>query len=148
MSISTINIQLNIECLARHRYSAQHSMSSPTIKLQLNIECLAWSSIFSATFSVHLNNQHSAQHWMSSLSYRRYLHFWNEYDIYFIEWSEKIIFHEWRSHEWNIHFLASRDEINGIFIPKIWIFFLLYTILSVTDFCTKWRHTRSHITSF
>ena len=37
------------------------------------------------------------------------------------------------SGEWNIHFLASQDEINGIFIPKIWIFFLLYTILSVTD---------------
>ena len=66
--------------------------------------------------------------------YRGYSNFWNEYAIYFIEWSEKCIFHEWRSHEWNIHFLASRDEINGIFIPKIWIFFLLYTILSVTDF--------------
>ena len=65
---------------------------------------------------------------------RGYLNFWNEYDIYFIEWSENCIFHEWRSHEWNIHFLASRDEINGIYIPKNWIFFLLYTILSVTDF--------------
>ena len=66
--------------------------------------------------------------------YRGYSNFWNEYALYFIEWSEKCIFHEWRSHEWNIHFLASRDEINGIFIPKIWIFFLLYTILSVTYF--------------
>ena len=27
-------------------------------------------------------------------------------------------------------FLASRDEINGIFMTKIRIFFLLYTILS------------------
>ena len=71
----------------------------------------------------------------SSRIYRGYSNFWNEYAIYFIEWSEKCIFHEWRSHQWNIHFLASRDEINCISIPKIWIFFLLYTILSVTDFC-------------
>ena len=85
---------------------------------------------------------------MKLIVYRGYSNFWNEYAIYFIEWSEKYIFHEWRSHEWNIHFLASRDELNGIFIPKNWIFFLLYTLLSVTDFCTKWRHTRSHITSF
>ena len=80
--------------------------------------------------------------------HRGYSNFWNEYAIYFIEWSEKCIFHEWRSHEWNIHFLASRDEINGIFIPKNLIFFLLYTILSVTDFCSKWRHTCSHIASY
>ena len=33
-----------------------------------------------------------------------------------------------------LHFLASRDEINGIFMEKNWIFFLLYTILSATDF--------------
>ena len=55
--------------------------------------------------------------------YRGYSNFLNEYAIYFIEWSEKCIFHEWRSHEWNIHFLASWDEINGIFIPKFWISF-------------------------
>ena len=55
--------------------------------------------------------------------YKGYSIFWKEYAIYFIEWSKKCIFHEWRSHEWNIHFLVSRDEINGIFIPKIWIFF-------------------------
>ena len=67
---------------------------------------------------------------------------------FIIEWSEKCKFREWRSHEWNIHFLASRDEINGICIPKNWIFFSLYIILGVTDVCTKWRHTRSHITSY
>ena len=69
--------------------------------------------------------------------------------FFFIEWSEKCIFHEWRSHEWNIHFLASRDEIDGIFIPKIWIFFLLYTIFKCNRFfCSKWRHTRSQIASY
>ena len=66
--------------------------------------------------------------------YRGCSNFWSEYAIYFIEWSEKCIFHEWRSHEWNIYFLASRDEINGIFMTNIWIFFSLYTILSRTDF--------------
>ena len=40
----------------------------------------------------------------------------------------------------NMPFISSseaknaRDEINGIFIPKIRIFFLFNTILSVTDF--------------
>ena len=32
---------------------------------------------------------------------------------------------------------ALRDEINGIFMTKIRIFLLLYTILSRTDFCIK-----------
>ena len=42
-----------------------------------------------------------------------YSNFLNECAIYFIEWSEKYLFHEWWSHEWNIHFPASRDEINS-----------------------------------
>ena len=41
-------------------------MSSSSINIQLNIEYLARSSIFSATFNVYLNNQHSVQRWMSS----------------------------------------------------------------------------------
>ena len=30
-------------------------------------------------------------------------------------------------------FLTLQDEINGVFIQKNWIYFLLYTILSVAD---------------
>ena len=107
MSSSTIDIRLNIKCLARqstfsstfelamrpnfwsrilanveldNRHSAQHSMSSSTIDIRLNIECLARQSTFSSTFeltmrpnfwsrilaNVELDNQHSAQHSMSS----------------------------------------------------------------------------------
>ena len=40
-----------------------------------------------------------------------------------------------RWNKWHIH-------------SKLWILFSLYIILSVTDICTKWRHTRSHITSY
>ena len=51
----------------------------------------------------------------------------------FISSSEvkKCIFHECRRHEWNIHFFTSRDEIKVIFTTNIWIFFLLYTSLSI-----------------
>ena len=45
----------------------------------------------------------------------------------FISWSEAK----------NAYFMSGEDEINGIFMTKIRIFLLLYTILSVTDFCTK-----------
>ena len=75
MLSKTINIQLNIQCLARqstfgstfnvqldNRHSAQHSMSSQTIDIRLNIQCLARQSTFSSTFNVQLDNQHSAQH--------------------------------------------------------------------------------------
>ena len=53
----------------------------------------------------------------------------------FISSSEvkKCIFHECRRHEWNIHFLTSRDEIKIIFTTNIWIFFLLYTSLSIEE---------------
>ena len=37
------------------------------------------------------------------------------------------IFHEWRSHEWNIHIFYFTSEIKAIFNKNIWIFFLLYT---------------------
>ena len=62
--------------------------------------------------------------------------------LYFIEWSEKMyiswvpsevkkcIFHECRR---NIHFFTSLDEIKVIFTPNIWIFFLLYTSLSIEE---------------
>ena len=107
MSSSTIDIWLNIECLARkstfsstfelamslnlwsrilanveldNQHSAQHSMSSSTIDIRLNIECLARQSPFSSTFelamspnlwsrilaNVELDNRHSAQHSLSS----------------------------------------------------------------------------------
>ena len=53
----------------------------------------------------------------------------------FISSSEvkKCIFHECRRHEWNIHFFTSRDEIKVIFMTNIWIFFLLYTSLSIEE---------------
>ena len=35
--------------------------------------------------------------------YRGYSNFCHEYDIYFIEWNEKCIFHEWRRNKWHIH---------------------------------------------
>ena len=71
-------ILANVELDTRH--SAQHSMSSLTIDIRLNIECLARQSTFSSTFelamrpnfwsrilaNVELDNQHSAQHSMSS----------------------------------------------------------------------------------
>ena len=56
----------------------------------------------------------------------RILKFLNEYDIYYIEWGQKCIFDEWPSHEWNKLFLASWDEINGIFMT----FFFLFIIYS------------------
>ena len=56
--------------------------------------------------------------------YKGYSNFWNENAIYIIEWSENAYFMSGEA----VHFLASRDKIKGIFIPKIWIFFLLYTI--------------------
>ena len=44
---------------------------------------------------------------------------------------------------------TSQDEIDGTFMTKIWIlFFFIIYILSATDFCTIWRHTQSHITSY
>ena len=87
---------------------------------------------------------------------------WSEYDFYFIAWSEKMYiswvpkarmkntffhfttfissremkkctFHECRRHEWKIHFFTSRDEIKVIFTTNIWIFFLLYTSLSIGE---------------
>ena len=48
----------------------------------------------------------------------------------------------------NAYFMsgASRNEINGICIPKFRIFFSLYTILSVTDFLHVIHvHTIRHI---
>ena len=71
-------ILANVELDNRH--SAQHSMSSSTIDIRLNIECLARQSTFSSTFeiamsskfwsrilaNVELDNRHSAQHSMSS----------------------------------------------------------------------------------
>ena len=35
--------------------------------------------------------------------------------------ARKWIFHWWLRHSWNMHFIVTLDEINGIFIPKIWI---------------------------
>ena len=59
------------------------------------------------------------------------------------------IFHEWRSHEWNIIIVHFSSEIKDIFIKNIWIFFLLYTILSVTVFFVLYDvihvHTLRHI---
>ena len=53
----------------------------------------------------------------------------------FISSSEvkKCIFQECRRHEWNIHFFTSRDEIKVIFTTNSWIFFLLYTSLSIEE---------------
>ena len=65
-----------------NRYSAQHSMSSSTIDIRLNNECLARQSTFRSPFelamrpnfwsrilaNVELDNRHSAQHSMSSLT--------------------------------------------------------------------------------
>ena len=53
----------------------------------------------------------------------------------FISSSEvkKYIFHECQRHEWNIHFFTSREEIKVIFTTNIWIFFLLYTSLSIEE---------------
>ena len=78
--------------------------------------------------------------------YRGYSNVWSEYDFYFIEWSEKMyiswvlkarmkytFFHFTRRHEWNIHFFTSRDEIKVLFMTNIWIFFLLYTSLSIEE---------------
>ena len=47
-----------------------------------------------------------------------------------------IMLHE-RIYRWHIH----SKFFNFLYI-------ILYTILSVTIFCTKSRHTRSHITSY
>ena len=71
-------ILANVELDNRH--SAQHSMSSSTIDIHLNIQCLARQSTFSSTIilamsptfwsrilaNVELDNRHSAQHSMSS----------------------------------------------------------------------------------
>ena len=76
--------------------------------------------------------------------YRGYSNVWSEYDFYFIEWSEKMyiswvpkarmkytFFHFTR---WNnILFFTSRDETKVIFMTNIWIFFLLYTSLSIEE---------------
>ena len=94
MSSQTIDIQLNIRITGvskllipimwnvepDNQYSSQHSMSNSTIDIQLNIQCLARQSTFSSTLelamwpnfwsptfaNVGLDNQHSAQHSMSS----------------------------------------------------------------------------------
>ena len=52
----------------------------------------------------------------------------------FTEWSEKCILLESRSHKWNILFLASRDEINIIFMTIFCIFFLLYLVYNYASF--------------
>ena len=44
-----------------------------------------------------------------------------EYAIYFIEWSEKMNISFVSKPLMKYAFFASLDEINGIFIPKIWI---------------------------
>ena len=47
--------------------------------------------------------------------------------------ARKCIFHSWLRHSWNMHFFASLDEINGIFIPKNWISSIYYMFLQDTD---------------
>ena len=128
-----------------HPWNTTHIFTA--VKIQLFIFSRLWNTAF-LKYALYLINIFLYFITLYIIN-RGYSKFWNEYAIYFIEWSEKCIFHEWRSHEWNIHFLASRDELNGIFMTKIWIFFLLYAISSVPDFFySKWRHTRSHIASY
>ena len=62
---------------------------------------------------------------------KRKFNFWNDYAIYFISWSEKMNISFVASPLMKYAFFASLDEINGIFIPKIWIssIYYIYTII-------------------
>ena len=58
--------------------------------------------------------------------------------------------YDWWSHQWNIHFFASGDEINVIFkMTKNWISFLFYIqFWSITDCFALWCHIWSYMTTY